>query len=86
MGGKKAPHNTYTSMEAIRKTQEERKYKLSGEYSGFKFHEDDEDIIGGDNAEKIIINYFKNNETKYKYNLEKNYIIVKKMGKNILTN
>ncbi len=45
--GKKAPHNTYTSMEAIRKTQEERKYKLSGEYSGFKFHEDDEDIIGG---------------------------------------
>ena len=78
--GKKAPHNTYTSMEAIRKTQEERKYKLSGEYSGFKFHEDDEDIIG-DNAEKIIINYFKNNETKYKYNLEKKLYYRQKDGK-----
>ena len=56
-------------MEVIRKTQEDRKYKLLGEYEGFKFHEEDEDIVG-DIANEIIINYFKNNITKYIYNSE----------------
>ncbi|NMB09024.1 MAG: DUF3048 domain-containing protein [Tissierellia bacterium] len=77
---KKPPHNTYTSMEVIRKTQEDRKYKLLGEYEGFKFHEEDEDIVG-DIANEIIINYFKNNITKYIYNSEEKLYYRQKDGK-----
>ncbi len=78
--GKKAPHNTYTSMEIIRKTGEERKYKLYGEYEGFKFQEEDKDIEGTD-ANEITINYFKNNKTTYKYNSEEKLYYREKDGK-----
>jgi hypothetical protein len=77
---KKAPHNTYTSMEAIRKTQVDRKYKLVGEYEGFKFHEEDEDL-NGLNANKIVINYYKDNITSYTYNPEDKLYYRKKDGK-----
>lgn len=66
---KKAPNNTYSSMAAIRTTQEERKYKLTGDYTSFKFNEDDVDIEGS-LANKIIINYRKNNTTQYNYDGE----------------
>ena len=77
---KKAPHNTYTSMEAIRKTQIDRGYKLVGEYEGFKFHEEDEDL-NGLNANKIVINYYKDNITSYTYNPEDKLYYRKKDGK-----
>lgn len=64
--GKKAPHNTYTSMEAIRETQKEKNYREKAKFEGFKFHEEDMDLYG-DRAEEIIINYFTNNQTKYIY-------------------
>ena len=77
---KKAPHNTYTSMDAIRKTQEERKYKLFGEYESFKFHEEDEELDGF-KAEEIVINYYKNNMSSYTYNPEEKLYYRKKDGK-----
>lgn len=64
--GKRPPHNTYSSMEAIRRTQEERNYRMLGEFEGFKFHEDDEDLEG-DKALEVDINYFKDNKTSYIY-------------------
>lgn len=67
--GKRAPHNTYTSMEVIRKTQLERGYKESGDYIGFKFNEVDVDLDGF-KAERVEIAYFKNNNTKYIYKPE----------------
>ena len=78
---KKAPHNLYTSMEVIRETQKERGYKLTGDYKGFKFNEEDKDIDGYP-ANKIFINYNKNNNTIYNYDeKEKNYTRMKD-GKN----
>ncbi|MCF6466533.1 DUF3048 domain-containing protein [Clostridium sp. Cult2] len=64
---KKAPHNTYTSMEVIRRTQREKGYKETGNYKGFKFNEVDADIEGF-SAGKILLNYYKNNTSLYIYN------------------
>ena len=77
---KKMPHNTYSSMEAIRTTQEERKYKMTGEYTPFKFYEDEKDI-SGTQANKIIINYRKNNTTQYNYDIDKKIYTRFKDGK-----
>lgn len=63
---KKMPNNTYSSMEAIRTTQEERKYKIIGEYTPFKFKEDEMDIEGN-SANSITIKYRKDNTTDYNY-------------------
>ena len=68
---KKMPHNLYTSMDAIRKTQEERKYNMTGEYESFIFEEEDRDIIGG-TALKVEIDYKNGNTTNYNYNSEDN--------------
>ena len=76
---KKAPHNTYTSLEVIRKTQLERGYKENGEYEGFKFNEEDTDIDGFV-AEKILLNYFKDNTTLYTYNPDEKVYYRKKDG------
>ncbi len=77
---KKIPHNTYSSMEAIRTTQEERKYKIIGEYIPFKFNEDEMGIEGRV-ANKIIIKYRKDNNTEYNYNEEKKIYSRTKDGK-----
>lgn len=77
---KKMPHNLYSSIEVLRATQEERKYKMIGEYTPFKFKEDDLDIEG-DIANKITINYRKNNTTEYNYDIEKKNYTRKKDGK-----
>ncbi len=66
---KKIPHNLYSSMEVLRKTQEDRKYKMQGDYTGFLFKEDPEDIQGQD-ANKILIQYRKDNKTEYIYDQE----------------
>ena len=77
---KKMPHNLYSSMEVIRQTQEERGYKMTGEYRPFKFKEDEEDIEG-DIANKVTINYMKNNTTAYDYDEEEKLYTRTKDGK-----
>lgn len=66
---KKAPNNMYSSMEILRKDMERRGYRTSGEYTPFKFREDEMDIIG-DSAEKVIISYRKDNISQYNYDSE----------------
>lgn len=68
--GKTSPHNLYTSMETIRKGQEEKGYNKVGKFSGFKFNEEIINIDGFD-ASKVEIRYNNNNTTKYIYD-EKN--------------
>ena len=80
---KKMPNNMYSSMEAVRKTQEERNYRMTGEYTAFKFKEDEEDIDGLD-ANKIVINYRKNNTSEYNYDLENKVYRRKKDGEDHL--
>lgn len=77
---KKKPHNLYSSMEAIRTTQEERKYRMMGEFTPFKFHEDEMDMEGSI-ANKVIINYRKDNNTEYIYDTEKKIYTRYKDGK-----
>ncbi len=67
--GKKAPNNTYTSMEGIRKEQERLKYKETGNYKGFVFNDKDSDIEGKE-AKEILIEYYSSNTTKYEYDSE----------------
>lgn len=70
---KKSPHNTYTSMEALRAYQKENGYKETGDYVGFKFNDGDRDLEGFD-ANKVIINYNSQNTTSYIYDpKEKEY-------------
>ena len=77
---KKMPHNLYSSMEAIRATQEERKYRMVGEFTPFKFHEDEMDMEGSV-ANKVIINYRKDNNTEYTYDPDKKIYTRYKDGK-----
>ncbi|WMM23496.1 DUF3048 domain-containing protein [Tissierella sp. MB52-C2] len=77
---KKMPHNLYSSMEVLRTTQEERKYRLDGEYKPFKFNEDDMEIEGNI-ANNIIIKYRKNNTTEYNYDTENKIYTRKKDDK-----
>lgn len=77
---KKAPNNLYSSMDVIRETQLERGYRQSGEYEGFKFFEDDQNIEGF-TANSILINYLSNNTTKYTYNSTANLYEREKDGK-----
>ena len=67
---KKKPHNLYSSMDIIRETQKEKGYKMEGSYKAFKFKEDEADIEG-DIANKVSINYRKDNNTTYNYDEEK---------------
>lgn len=76
---KKAPNNLYSSMEALRKTQEERKFKDMGDYTPFKFKEDESDIEGSI-ANKLTILYRKNNTTEYNYDEEKKLYVRTKDG------
>lgn len=78
--GKRAPHNLYSSMEVLRTSQEERGYRLSGEYEGFKFYEDDT-ALDGSPANSIFINYMSNNTTKYVYDPEAKVYNREKDGK-----
>lgn len=77
---KKIPHNLYSSMEVIRQTQKDRGFNLTGKYEGFKFNEDDQDI-NGESAKEILINYFKDNTTKYTYDEENKVYTRQKDGK-----
>lgn len=78
--GKKSPHNTYTSIEVIRKTGEERNYRSLGDYKGFIFHEDNRDIDGF-SAKEVLINYYRGNTTLYTYNPEEKIYYRQKDGK-----
>lgn len=77
---KKIPHNLYSSMEVIRETQKERGFKLTGDYEGFKFYEDDNDIIGY-SGKSILLNYMSNNTTKYTYDEKDKVYTRQKDGK-----
>lgn len=77
---KKIPHNLYSSMEVIRQTQVDRKFNLTGKYEGLKFNEDDIDI-DGESAKVILLNYFKDNTTKYTYDEEAKVYTRQKDGK-----
>lgn len=80
---KKMPHNLYTSMEVIRKTAEERNYKNTGDFEGFKFNEEDLSLEGY-NANGIKINYGNNNTTEYNFHEEEKIYLRKKDGKDHL--
>ncbi len=77
--GKKSPHNTYTSMKAIRETQKLRGYDLIGHYEGFKFN-DEEIEPEGFIANNIDICYYSNNITSYIYNSDEKVYYRKKDG------
>lgn len=77
---KKAPNNLYSSMKVIRETQVSRGYKLTGKYEGFKFYDEDTKIEGYE-AKSILINYMRNNTTKYIYNEETGHYLREKDGK-----
>lgn len=79
-GHKKMPHNLYSSMEVLRKTQNEKGYKELGEYTAFKFKEDEEDIYG-QLANAVTINYNKNNTTVYNYDIDNKVYTRTKDGK-----
>lgn len=64
---KKMPHNLYTNMEVLRATGEERAYRTIGNHPTFKFYEDDTPIDGA-LADRIRLNYAKDNKTEYIYN------------------
>lgn len=76
---KKAPNNLYSSMEVLRDTQIQRGYKELGDYTPFKFKEDDEDIQG-DLANTVTINYNKENSTLYNYDIENKIYVRTKDG------
>lgn len=65
--GKKSPHNLYTSMESIRRTQLEKGYNTEAIYDGFKFYEEDTKMKGQD-AVQVNIKYNEENSTSYIYN------------------
>lgn len=77
---KKMPHNLYTSMEAIRQAQEDRNFRMTGEYRPFKFKEDESDIEGSV-ANKVTIKYNKDNTTLYEYDIENKIYTRTKDGK-----
>lgn len=64
--GKTAPNNLYTTMERIRQEQKNKKFKEEGDFEAFIFNEDDEEIKG-EKALEVLIEYNKNNTTKYVY-------------------
>lgn len=78
--GKTAPNNLYTSMDSIRKYQSNMGYRKNGKFDSFKFT-DEEKIIKGDTANNILIKYFSNNTTEYKYNKDKKIYTRYKDGK-----
>ncbi|KPU27950.1 hypothetical protein TR13x_00950 [Caloranaerobacter sp. TR13] len=67
--GKRKPHNLYTSMEVIRRTQKERKYRFKGNFEAFEFNKEDINL-DGIQANTVKIEYFDNNTTKYVYDEE----------------
>ena len=74
---KKAPNNLYSNMEIIRQTQIAKGYNLTGNFEGFKFNELDKDIDGY-SAKSVLINYNKNNTSKFNFDeLKKLYNRVK---------
>lgn len=77
---KKMPHNLYSSLEILREEQKNRGYKELGEYRPFKFKEDELDIQG-ERANKVTINYRKNNTTAYDYDEENKIYKRSKDGK-----
>lgn len=77
---KKAPNNLYSSMDVIRSTQEERGFRMEGNYDCFKFNEEDQDIDGY-SGNNIRINYMNKNTTDYTYDETNKVYLRSKDGK-----
>lgn len=77
---KKRPNNMYTSIKKLRETQMEMGYENLGDFDSFKFNEEDLNN-SGEKAEKITINYRKDNTTSYDYDYEKKLYKRSKDGK-----
>ncbi|MFT9497141.1 DUF3048 domain-containing protein [Anaerosolibacter sp.] len=66
---KKAPHNMYTSTNALRKAAQNSGYKAEGDFSSFAFNIEDTDI-NGSQVSSIEIPYFKDYHPSFQYNVE----------------
>jgi hypothetical protein len=65
---KKAPHNMYTSINALRKAAQNSGYKTEGDFSPFVFNLEDKDI-NGSSVSYIEIPYFKDYHPSFQYNV-----------------
>ncbi|MFZ5965910.1 MAG: DUF3048 domain-containing protein [Bacillota bacterium] len=71
---KKAPHNMYTSTNAIRKAAKDSKYATSVQYESWTFRLEDEPIQGN-TLQYLKIPYYKNYSVEFKFNeSEKRYL------------
>lgn len=75
--GKEIPNNMYTAMENIRSAQSYLKYRQTGNFEGFKFHEETTglDTLYGDAAEctELNITYNKSYEVDFEYSSDGDY-------------
>jgi len=78
--GKSSPHNTYTSMEALRAYQKEQGYSDRGDYVGLKFNAEDEEL-DGEVANDVLIEYNGDNTTRYIYDPEEKVYTYYKDGR-----
>lgn len=61
-----APHNVYSSMEHIRKGQQDKKYREEWTPISLSFYEENE-AIAGESAEHVIVKYIGKYEVAYEY-------------------
>ncbi|MBB6217918.1 hypothetical protein HNQ80_004054 [Anaerosolibacter carboniphilus] len=66
---KKAPHNMYTSTNALRKAAQNSNYKAEGDFSSIHFNGEDADISGS-LVSYVEIPYFKDYHPSFQYNEE----------------
>lgn len=73
---KKAPHNTYSSIDALRQSGLNRNYRATGDFEFFDFYDEDSSI-GGETCEYVKLTYKKPSNsdkvgyfTEYKYDQE----------------
>lgn len=67
---KKAPHNMYSSYEALKKAAEKSKYREEPNFEGFKFNSSLQQMEKGESAKEIQIKYSKGHEPSYIYDEE----------------
>ncbi len=67
---KKAPHNMYSSYEALKKAAEKSNFRVESQFDGFKFNSQLKTIDNGESAKEIQIKYSKGHEPSYIYDSE----------------
>lgn len=66
---KKAPHNMYTSANALRRAAQSSNYKKTGDFESLLFHEEDKSM-GGSPASYVEIPYYKDYHPSFQYNAQ----------------